>query len=57
MRKIINFEKLGLAIRMALKLIVSIFDIVRSPLANGDPVIFYLVSLCSGMFYQWTARN
>ena len=28
-------------------------DIVRSSLANGDPVIFYLDSTCSWMLYQW----
>ena len=42
--KMINFEKLSLGTSRALKHNVSISDIVRSSLANGDPVIFYLDS-------------
>ena len=51
--KIINVEKQSLATSLAPKLNVSILDIVRSSLANGDPVIFYLDSTCSWMLYQW----
>jgi len=51
--KIINVEKQSLATSLAPKLNVSILDIVRSSLANGDPVIFYLDSTCSWMFFQW----